>query len=471
MNTIGRDRWPSWVKRAVGGDRCVEIKEHNGRYYAYRYAGVWNKLEKTVSRKSAYLGVVGEGGIRAPYEADLGGVYEYGHVRFVWHLLERGGVLRLLRRIFPGDWEVIVAFGLNRLIDPRAIKSMDSWCEKTYLVRRLSVGLHPKLISRVLETIGMSWGSQREFFEGLRRNGERIIYDGSVIFSESKTNALLEIGHNKDNLFLTKANIVLAFSHDRSMPVFFRVIPGSIHEINTLEILAEELGKGRMILVLDKGFSSTDVFKRLFKVVRFIIPLKRDSPRINYDARLGDFFMYRDRPIRYTSYKSRRYFIYLYEDLSLKVEEQKTYYTLLSKGKKADFKEHWAGKIALISNSRMPPKDAYDMWKSRDQVEKSFNVLQNMLETDRPYVQKEETFKGYLFASFIALIAYYFVLKELKKADINDKVSVSDTLLELSKIYKINMGKKEILTERSKRARKLMNKLGIEELITKRRWS
>ncbi len=470
MNTIGKDKWPAWVKKSVGKDRGIEVKEHNGKYYAYRYTSVWNAKKKRPAKKSTYLGAVKESCIKTPYEAELHGIYEYGHIRFVWHLLEKNGILKSLRKIFPDDWKVLTVFGMNRLIDPRAIKSVDSWYEKTYLAKHFSMGMSPKLISRVLETVGMSWKSQLEFYQSLRKDGERIIYDGSIIFSESKDNALLEIGHNKDNLFLTKANVVLAFSHDRSIPVFFRIIPGSIHEINTIEILIEDMGKD-IILVMDKGFSSAGVYKKLFKVAKFIIPLKRDSPKINYEAKLGDFFMYRKRPIKYTSYKRGRYFIYMFEDLALKIEEERTYYTLLSKNKKVDFKEQWAGKIAIISNSKMPPKDVYDMWKSRDQVEKSFDVLQNMLETDRPYVQKEETFKGYLFVSFIALIAYYLVLKELKKADINDKVSVSDVLLELSKVYKIDMGRREILSERSKRVRELMDNLGIENLITKRGWS
>ena len=387
----------------------------------------------------------------------------------MWHILKKNGILKSLKRIYPDDWKILIIFAMNRLIDPRPIKSINRWYEKTYLVKQLSKSVSPKMISRVLETVGLSWGSQREFFEDLKRNGEKILYDGSVIFSSSKDNPLLETGYNKEHLLLTKANIVVAFSHDRFFPIFFRVIPGSIHEITTIDILLEELGED-IILVMDRGFYSFEVYKKL-KRVAFITPLKRNSKMIDYDLKLKSFFMYRECPIKYTSHRHGRFYIYLYEDLTLKIEEQKTYYTLLSKGKKVEFKEKWAGKIALISNRKFHPEEVYEMWKSRDQIEKTFDVLQNFLDVDRPHVRKEESFRGYLFASFIALIAYYLILNALKNAGLNRKISVADILLELSKIYRIELGKKEVLSERSKGARKLMKALKIENLITKKGWS
>lgn len=262
----------------------------------------------------------------------------------------------------------------------------------------------------------------------------------------------------------------MAFSHERFLPVFFRLVPGSIHEITTIDILLEELGEN-IILVLDKAFSSAKVYEKISEKAKFIIPLKRDSSMINYRIKMDSFFIYHERPIKFTKYKNGTLFLYTYEDLALKIEEEKTYFTLLSKGKKVDFKEEWAGKITLVSNIELPPKDAYEMWKSRDQIEKAFDVFQNLLNVDRPYVHKEETFRGYIFASFIGLIVYYIILRILKLAEINDKVSVADVLLEFSKVYMIEIGKKEIVSERSKKVRTLLKTLGLKNLITKNGWS
>jgi transposase len=361
---------------------------------------------------------------------------------------------------------VLIVFALNRLIDPRPIKSIHSWYEKTYLIKLLQKNIYPKLISNVLGMVGLTWKSQTEFFESLKKDGERILYDGSVIFSTSKENPLTETGYNKEHLLLTKINIVLAFSHDRFIPIFFRTIPGSIHEITTINILLEELGKD-IILILDKGFYSHKVYKKIIKVVDFISPLRRDDAMIKYSKKLDSYFIYRDRPIKYASYKQKSFYVYLYEDLDLTKEEEKTYYVLKSKGKQVEFKEEWAGKIAVVSNKKFDPEEVYMMWKSRDKIEKVFDVLQNFLDTDRPWVRKEEVFRGYLFGSFLALIIYYLLLNKLKKAQINNKISVADFLLEFSKVYKIEIGKKEMMTEVSKTVRELLKKLKIKSIITK----
>jgi transposase len=467
MNTVGRDKWPNWVKRAIGDEPNIEIKEHRGRYYAYRYKSSWDRERKRPTRTSEYLGVVTRRGLRTRYEATLKGVYEYGHVAFVWRVLEENGILESLTKNFPDEWRTVLIFAMNRLIDPRPMKSMKYWYEKTYLAKQLPAPVSPKTISNVLERIGGDWNSQLAFFQEMRRNGEKLVYDGSVIFSSSKENPILEVGYNKDKLLLPKANVVMAFSHDRFFPVFFRVLPGSIHEITTLDVLLEELGEN-MVLVMDKGFTSIRVSKKIHgRGLGFIMPLKRNSAMIDYDRKLGSFFMYRKRPIKYCRYEHGEFFIYLCEDLALRSNEEKTYFTRLSRGREVEFKEKWAGKIALLSNLKADPKEIYEMWKIRDEVEKAFNVLQNMLDTDRPYVRKEHTFRGYLFSSFIGLVAYYLILKKLKDADLNGRVSVSDALLELSKVYKLEIGKKEMISERSKRVRKLLKVLGMKNLITK----
>ena len=41
-------------------------------------------------------------------------------------------------------------------------------------------------------------------------------------------------------------------------------------------------------------------------------------------------------------------------------------------------------------------------------MEKAFDVLQNELQVDAPYISKEAAFKGYIFASFISL---YLIIK------------------------------------------------------------
>ena len=187
---------------------------------------------------------------------------------------------------------------------------------------------------------------------------------------------------------------------------------------------------------------------------------------IDYDKKLDNYFMYKKHPIKYCHYKKDKFYIYIFQDIRVKYDEERNYFNRLSNGKRARWNEKYAAKFTIVSNIKSTPQEIYEIWKTRNGVEMAFDVLQNFLETDRPYVHKEEIFKGYLFCSFIGLMAYYHILKMLKDAGINYKVSVSDALLELSKIYKVEINGKEMISERVKKARKILRKLKMINLIT-----
>ena len=470
MNTVGKNRWPPWLRKVIGKRKNVEVKEHRGKYYAYSIRKVWDKTLKQQKKISTYLGRVTKRGIVTRYEASLRGIYEYGHIRLLNHLFHKNGFLRALRGIFPDCWRELFAFACNRVIDPRPIKSMGAWCEKTYLPKALEISMSPKRIARALSVVGMSWKSQLEFFDRIIVGGEKVLYDGSIIVTDSE-NPLAEFKVDKKGQFLKRMNLVVAFSRDRKLPVFFRVLPGSLHEISTLGLFLEEIEEKNLILVMDKGFTKEDLYKEIDRRKHgFIVSLKRDSPRIDYGRKMTGFFMYRKRPVKYCSYRSGKFYVYLYEDPALRAEEERVYFTLLSKGKRVSFREEWAGTIALLSNFRAPAEEIYDMWKGRGEIEKAFHVLQNLLETDTPHVRREETLRGYVFASFVGLIGYYLILRLLKEADINNKVSVSDLMLELSKVYIIELKGRGFVSERTKRVRGLVKALDVKNLVTKIGW-
>lgn len=81
-------------------------------------------------------------------------------------------------------------------------------------------------------------------------------------------------------------------------------------------------------------------------------------------------FEYHNRIVRCTHYPVEDYYLYHYEDQHLKYVETSEYYKLKLGGKKVVFHEEWAGRISLLSNKKLKPKEAYLLWKSRDRIEK-----------------------------------------------------------------------------------------------------
>ena len=464
MKTLSKDEWPRWISKRLSDRKSVEVKEHDGRYYLYTYTNIWNKDKQKPHRVTKYEGVLREKG-----ESE-NRVLEKGHVTLLFDMLKRD-LLSQLKEYFPTQWEYIIAFSMNRTIYPVPLKRIGSWYEKTALSKITGLdGVTSKTLSKKLEQIGTQEGTCMDFMKNLIVDNDMLLYDGSFIHSFSKNNKLLEVEYDKDGLLLPKANITLLFSKVRNLPVYYRLFFGGVHEVNTVQSLIEKLKDRRIILIADKGYYKNKLYEDLnSNHVNFVMPLPRDDKRIRYEIILDGLMEYHKRVIRYTRYRSNDYYVYIYEDQYLKYEETSEYYRIKLNRRKVEFHEEWAGKIAIISNVRKNPKDVYEMWKSRDGIEKAFDVLQNELQVDAPYISKEESFKGYIFASFISLYLHYKVLNLLKDQKINNKVSVSDLLFELSKVMAYE--KNGNLLEIPKRTNKMIDSCGIRDLIVKNGWS
>ncbi|MGP6207079.1 transposase [Cuniculiplasma sp. SKW3] len=214
---------------------------------------------------------------------------------------------------------------------------------------------------------------------------------------------------------------------------------------------------------MDRGFIDYDNFDTMDTGgIYFITPMKRNSWIMDYSCEMKDFFMFRNRAIRDSVKKTGKYDLHLFEDLLMKAYRENDYYARISEGKRIDFLPERAGKIAILNNAGEKSQKVFELYKFRNDVEESIDAFKNLLRTDTPYLRDDDTLRGYLFVSFISLIAYYRILSLLKKKGINDRISVKDVVLQLSKIHLTDVGNRSILAEIPKKARELAELLGME---------
>jgi len=459
MKSLSKSQWPEWIGALIGDRKNAVVRELNGHFYLYECKSFWDKERKKPSTKTKYIGRLKQAG---------GRIREHGHVALLMHLLEKHKVLKALKENFPESWRELLLFSFDRVICQSPLKRMGSWAEKTTLEGVTGSPLGKKM-SQVLAKVGTDTVSQNGFMQDMMKDGELLLYDGSIIYSDSEHNKLLEIGHDKDNSFMPKANIGLLFSRKRNVPVHFRLFFGSVHEIKTVDKIIHEMRDRDMTFIADKGFYKNGFFKDLQDMnIGFIIPLPRDDKRIDYGAELDGLFDYHKRVIKSGRYQNGKYWLYHFEDQYLKYAETSDYYKLKirKKNRKKVFHEERTGRITLLSNRKLKPKEAYLLWKSRDRIEKAFDILQNKLEIDKPYVSSEEVFRGYMFASFISLIIYYLVLNLLKKHKMNSEISVEDLLFEFSKIMIEDRGY-PTFAEIPAKVQKLAKELEVQNILTK----
>ena len=239
--------------------------------------------------------------------------------------------------------------------------------------------------------------------------------------------------------------------------------------MDTLRKTEEELPRGTLF-IMDRGFIDDHNFGKMdMDGLYFITPLKRDSKIPDYSLKQNGFFMFRKRAIRYSSKTVNNYDIHIFEDILLRATEENEYYSLLNAGKNPQYSPDKAGKIAILTNAREKPQTIFELYKFRNDVEEAFDVFKNLLQVDTPYLRDDDTLRGCVFVSFISLIAYYRILKLLKNKKINNRISVKDVLLQLSKIYLTDVGERTIMAEIPKKVRELAEILDLKpELFPKK---
>jgi hypothetical protein len=199
--------------------------------------------------------------------------------------------------------------------------------------------------------------------------------------------------------------------------------------------------------------------------ISYLIPARRNSNYYDTRIHLNSHFRYHARLIKCGSRMVGNKYLYLFEDQVLLFEEQNTLYEKLDAGKitKNELQEDMkkAGRILILSNKEMSEKEAYELYKQRETVEKRFDTYKSTLSADRLYLHDNESVFGHVFIAFLSLFAYCKLETLLKKANLNKKMTTIDLLFEFGKVYHINFGENGRVMEIPKKIRDIEAKLGL----------
>lgn len=444
----------------------IEIKKLGNSFYVYRSTTYWDKENKIRRKKSKYLGsldkekglVKSSGKILTHFTPKT--VRKYGDVQLFYKVTE--DLMPLLKKDFPHIWQEIFALAIVRFLKQAPLKRVSSVWNGLHNNMKITPRISPKILSTILKEIGEDRSSQNIFFKKLMDDNDVFAYDLSVIFTRSEGINFAEKGYNRYHLYLPQINLVLLTSTDEELPSAIKIVPGSVRDISSLYVTLEELTLKNKTLILDRGFFSDDLMKKLQrKGVSYVIPARRNSVLYKDKVNIDEHFFYKKRLIKCGKKKINDYFIYLFEDTMLKMEEERRFFRMIDDGlkKKTELNAAKFGKILIVSNIDDKPEEIFQLYKQRDEVEKSFDVFKNLLEADRLYLRNNESVFGHIFVSFISLYAYCKIRALLKKAKLLEKYSVEDVIEIFGKVYVIQDGDREIISEIPKKVRIFDEKL------------
>lgn len=463
-------KYPDWVLKHKR--KGTAIHKIGNNYYLYKVTSVWDKeLGRARKVTESYLGVITKDGLIEPGQRRRPStVKEYGASMFL--LKENSEILEGLKKHFPYHFKELFVLSCLRLLHRSPLKNIlpfyeDSWLSEEMEGARLS----DKFLSHLLEAIGGDRGAIVRFLRDSLSSNEGLLIDLTHVFSSSEGVNLRAKGYNSEFDFSPQVNLLFMFSLEKMAPLFYRVLPGNVRDVNSLKATIEESGIEDVIIIGDKGFYSKENVELLKGAqLRYILPLKRDNKLIDYrilesgdKSRFEGYFRQKERFIWY--YRSGGG-VWVYLDERLRVEEEEDYLSRIESHPEEGYsvegfhqRRKRFGSIALITNLEgIHPSKIYQYWKCRAEIEVMFDVYKNLLQADRTYMRSDKGMEGFVFINYLSLVYYYKIYRLLLKGGLLDKYSVNDFLLHLSRIRRVKVGDRWIELEIPKQTRKLIEK-------------
>jgi transposase len=118
------------------------------------------------------------------------------------------------------------------------------------------------------------------------------------------------------------------------------------------------------------------------------------------------------------------------------------------------------GKFILLFRGEFSWVECLSLYRSKDVVEKGFDVLKNDIDLMPANLRTNSSLRGYLFIAFLALIFRMKLMRMMIDAELNKRYSVEGLLTELEKIKIMVLPDGEkVVTEITKKQREILDAL------------
>ena len=470
--------YPEWVEKQRKPGTSIHCIR--GKYYLYEVKSEWSKEKGRAQAKAGkYLGRITEDGLLPPKDkkppmAATIATREYGASSVLYSI--GSDILEHLKESFPEDANTVFALAVLRVIEKCPFKRAEFLYERSYLSEIFgAMALSPAKLTAFLQSFGIKREQHVGFMKEYLTDSKYILFDGTNIISDSQEMDINRIGYNSHRQYDPQVNLMYAFSTDAHRPGYYRILPGNIRDVSAFRKSVEELGLSNTVIIADKGFGSEQNFDLLENSgLKYIIPLRRNNGHCNREKlKSGDkadfdgYFLFNGRVIWYYTYlqDGKRYLMFL--DETLKAKEERDYLQNLESGKEnfsdEEFmdKQYRFGTIAFRSNLSDSPKEIYRLYKTRGEIEQTFDFLKNLLDQDHTYLQDRFAVESWAFINHISLMLVYEIYSRLKAANILDKYSVYDFIIHLKYIQCIKINSSWVPGEISGKTQKLLDALDI----------
>ena len=504
---------PDWIQKYK--EPRTEIKRIKNGFYKYEVAFVYNKEKKKTEKKTIrLLGKITETDGFVPSSKDelrrkseelpKVDIKTFGVFNLFSELMKEE-VLSLKEHFGEEAAEQILSFSMMRWAYQTPIKRATGYhshdfCSEYWATKSMS----DKIISSNLKYFGENRekvvGWMKTLLVDVPENEQHfVLMDSTHALSVSENLTINAKGYNPNFDFEKQIRLMYLFSAQMKQPVYYRLINGNITDVKSMALCIKEMDvRDKVVFISDKGFfSAKNVAMMEEEKLLYIIPLQRKNALIDYSPlqranfkKEMQYFIFQNRIIWYYAYQSGDYKMVTFLDETLRVNEEKDYLSRINTHpethSKNDFDEklHRFGTMTIVYSFEIQTNNekdkskrkkktekekpfeqtVYESYKQRNEIEVMFDSYKNCLDADVSYMQNRYVMEGWLFANFIAMIAYYKLYLRLRQAQLIAKYSPKD-IIEWSKaIHKIKIRKVWHQAEVTQKNKKLFQKIGINYL-------
>ena len=426
----------------------------------------------------------------------LSTVKNFGLAYFLQSIAENIGLVDILRQTVPRCWQKVLVLACYLVAEDKPVSYCSDWVEANECPDVGSMA--SQRVSELWYAFGYNERNRffKQWYQHVREK-EYIALDITSVSSYSKNIDFIEWGHNRDGEKLPQANICMLFGEKSIMPIYQKIYSGSLTDVTTLETTLSEFeaitGTRDIMLIMDKGFYKEKNINKLLgdanhPPYRFLIPVPFttnfakdrvieeragiddvDNVILTHDC---------DMPIRgvhrlCTWKKDIQLHTHIFYDPERALRERNDVFGYIAKLKKMamedrknpkhqkEFQKYLtfsetekpdgsasigirkdvvekelqhSGWLILISYDIADTQEAFDLYRAKDVVEKSFFQYKNNLGLDRLRVHSDEGALNKTFVAFIALIISSHIRKVMKDGGLDDVFTFGKLLRTLSKL-------------------------------------
>jgi len=425
----------------------------------------------------------------------LGTVKGYGVTYFLQEIAEKTGLLNILSQALPNVWQKIFVLSCYIVAENKPVAYCSDWVEDNDCLE--TGNMASQRISELFTGFGYGERCEffRLWYQYVSEK-EYVALDITSVSSYSENIDFMEWGYNRDHENLPQGNICMLYGEKSALPIYQAMYSGSLGDVSTLDATLAEFsaitGTKEISLVMDKGFYSAKNVNMLLSghgetSYKFLLPVSFTSKfpqnRILEEKagidRVDHVILTSGAPIRgayklcnwgngsikvhthtfYNPEKALKDRNHLYDhavrlkklalknpnDKKLQKEFQR--FLVIKNAKNSnngltvsiredvlEKKLEFSGWFILVSNHISDTQKAYDLYRAKDIVEKSFFQYKNNLGINRFHVHTDERVQNKTFVAFVALILSSHIHKIMKEKRLDEWFSFGKLMSVLSKL-------------------------------------